>query len=105
MSETPLELEPVVEPGQDFTELVTVGEIGIVARQLGADPIGAIEQGTGQRWEAMARLGWVLERRRNQTATVDRWLGLTLSQLLDTLRVDEQADEDDDDPTEPAPGQ
>lgn len=79
---------PVVcDPGQDFTDLVTVKEIGIVARQLGCNPIVEIEQGGPKSFDAMARLGWVLHRRTDPQAKPDAWDGLTLPQLLAALGV------------------
>jgi hypothetical protein len=85
---------PVVEVGDDFTEAVTVAEVGIVARQIGVDPLGEIEQGGPKRWEAMARLGWVLDRRRDPKVQPDRWLGLRIPELLTALGIPE-GDTDD----------
>lgn len=80
---------PVVDLGEDFTEAPTIAEISLVARQLGADPLGEIESGGPKRWEAMARLGWVLDRRRDQKVQPDRWLGLRIPQLLTALGIPE----------------
>lgn len=96
MSNTPETdpIVPVVEVGEDFTETVTVAEIGIVARQIGVDPLGEIENGGPRRWEAMARLGWVLDRRRDPKVQPDRWLALTIPALLTACGI---PDDDDDD--------
>lgn len=80
---------PIAEVGEDFTEALTIQEIGIVARQIGVDPLGEIDRGGPKNWEAMARLGWVLDRRRDQTAKVEAWLGLTIPQLLTALGIPE----------------
>lgn len=96
-------LEPVCPRGTDPADLVTVRELGIIGRQLGADPLGAIENGTELRWEALARLGWVLDRRRDPKAAVDTWLDLPLAELLELLGLDDEL-EPDEGPTAPAPG-
>jgi hypothetical protein len=79
--------EPVCEVGEDFTELVTIAEIGIVARLLKADPVTEIERQGPQQWEAMARLGWVLDRRRDPSVSFDVWSGLTLPELLAAVGI------------------
>lgn len=79
--------EPVCKPGEDFTEAVTIAEIGIVARQLGCNPIIEIEREGPQQWSAMARLGWVLDRRRNPQARHEVWDALTLGQLMRALGI------------------
>lgn len=78
---------PVCGPGEDFTDLVTVAEIGIVARQLGVNPIAEIESSGPQAFTAMARLGWVLDRRRNPQAQHVLWDALTLPELMAALAV------------------
>lgn len=80
-------VDPVCKPGEDFTDLVTVAEIGIVARQLGVNPIAEIEGQGPQQWSAMARLGWVLDRRRNPKANHATWDAMTLVQLLAALGI------------------
>lgn len=103
------ELEPVCEPGTDPADLVTARELGIIGRQLGADPLGAIEEGTEKRWEALARLGWVLDRRRNPKASVDTWLDVPLGRLLELLGINDPAevagnrDREEASPTAPTP--
>lgn len=105
-----IELTPVCEPGIDFTELVTVREIGIVARQIGADPMGEIEEAGAKRWEAMARLGWVLHRRRDPRAAVDPWLDCPLPKLLELLAIPDETerpadpDQDPENPTDSGRG-
>lgn len=111
-------LEPVCAPGVDPVELCTVKELGIINRQLGCDAVGAGQDPANPlRWEAMARVGWILDRRRNQTQSVDVWLDLPLSRMLELLGLgDDDRDEaaataarvdefDAADPTVPAPGQ
>lgn len=108
--------EPVCPLGDDFTELVTIAEIGIVSRQLGCNPIIEIETQGQRQWEAMARLGWVLDRRRDRQAAHSTWDALTLPELMTALGIpmgatpadtearrelERQADEVD--PTAPAP--
>lgn len=116
MTDTKTVPDPVCDLGDDFTELVTISEIGIVARLLKTDPITEIERQGPQQWEAMARLGWVLDRRRNPSVSFDTWAALTLPELLTAVGIpmgdtpDERdarrAARDEDDaanPTVPAP--
>lgn len=117
MTDTPRTVpEPVCATGEDFTELVTIGEISMVARLLKCDPVTEIEQQGERNWEAMARLGWVLDRRRNPGVSFDVWAGLTLPELLTAVGIphgetpeDREAravardQADAANPTEPAP--
>lgn len=107
-------LEPVCAPGHDPADLATVRELGIINRQLGADAIAAGQSDGPLRWEALARLGWVLHRRKDPTASVETWLDLELPRLLELLGLaDEQEAEaaanaqaaellEREDPTRPA---
>lgn len=112
---TEQQLRPVVEPGEDFLDKLTISELGIIGRQLKADPVAVVSDespgGHPQRWEAMARCGWMLDRRRDSSVPVDRWLELSIPQLLDALAIDpatvdeDRAAEqqlDDESPTGPA---
>jgi hypothetical protein len=116
MTDTKHVPEPVCPAGDDFTELVTIGEISMVARLLKCDPVTEIEQQGPRNWEAMARLGWVLDRRRDPQVSFDVWSALTLPELLTAVGIPHGDTEDDrtaraaardqadaENPTAPAP--
>lgn len=107
--------EPVAEPGQDVTDLLTVQEMSMVARLISEDPAEAVMVPTQNRWRALALMGWCLDRRRDPQAKQDTWMNLTTVQLVAALGMSttdpaEAAaaskaaqDADDANPTEPAP--
>lgn len=100
----------VVEPGQDPVDLLTVRELGMIAKRIGEDPVNAVQVPTGRRWEALALMGWALDRRRDQAAKADTWLDLPVVALVEALGLDDDPDAvavrqaaDDADPTAPVP--
>lgn len=112
MTET--KLEPVVSPGQDFTERLTVQELSMIGRQLKADPLACIaDESHYLRWEAMALCAWALDKRRNPSSRRESFLELELPELLAVLRLDSDEEElarqidaqaEEESPTGPTPG-
>jgi hypothetical protein len=89
----------------DLTDL-TVRELNIIARRIGADPMAAAAEGTEHRWTAVALGQWLVAKRTDPTARDETYLDLTIAQLQDLM--DDGADpagEDDAeaDPTAPTP--
>ena len=89
---------PVIPEGLDPLDDLTVGELGVVGRQLGCDPYAAVsDQATGLRWLALGHLAWVWAKRTDPRAKLDPILQLKPQQVAAMLRLTpELVDQDDD---------
>lgn len=103
----------VLEPGTDPIDVLTVRELGIASKRLGEDPVESINAPTTKRFEALATLGWLLDRRTNPQAPIGAWLDLSGNKVMDLLGLldDDGLDEagrkalaaaDDANPTDPS---
>lgn len=90
---------------------LTVREIQAGRKALdGVNPLLAMSTGAPEVFEAMAVVAWLIARRAEPAAPLDRYLDMTVDELdalLESLAPDETADDPDEpieeNPTAPAP--
>lgn len=96
--------------GGDPVAKLTVGELSELSQKIKTDVVSAITDKTDKRWDALALVGWALERReRGKEADLAAWRAMTSEQLAEALGLNAKGAEDDDqdddglDPTVPTP--
>lgn len=87
----------------DLTDL-TVREVNIINRRIGADAMQAVAEGSEHRWTAVALAQWLLAKRTDPDAAEDTYLDMTIDQIQ-ALHTDDTtpADDGDEGPTAPTP--
>lgn len=102
---TPLDLTArplpcLVPEGRDALDNLTVGELGTVGRQIGADPYEATQKGAPARWETFARIAWLWAKRLDPKAKLAPFLDIEIDAVVTLLGIggnpeDYAADEPD----------
>lgn len=80
----------------DPVDSLTPVEMRVVNAKLTGDGMKAITDGTAERWDALARICWVLAKRRDPRARLATYEGMTITQL-GALLPDSDDDQVDDD--------
>lgn len=65
----------------DPVDSLTPVEMRVVNAKLKGDGMKAITEGTAERWDAFARICWVLAKRRDPRAQLATYEGMTITQL------------------------
>lgn len=100
-----LPLPKVHTGGGDPVGTLTVAELSELSGLIKGDVVAAITDKTQNRWEALALVGWALDRReRGKDAKREDWRQLTSAQLAEALGLNDTDPASDDlDPTAPGP--
>lgn len=87
--------DPVLPPGANALDSLTVGELGTIGKALKLDPYVAVgKDETGVRWPALAHAAWVWAKRTDPRAKLSPFLELTADEVRHLLRMDEDEDQD-----------
>lgn len=89
MPETP-------DPQHDPLDALTIAEIDAGSRLLRADLVGAVTQGTAQRWPALAVVAYLHARRGDPSAQLTQFRAMTPPELLGELGMTTPAPVADD---------
>lgn len=82
---------------------LTVRELGEIAREIGADPMQAVAEGTEHRWTALALCLWALDRRTDPGLAKDGYLELTMTEIEARYGEAEAEADQSEAPTTPEP--
>ena len=95
---------PVIPPGRDPLDDLTVGELGYIGKTLKCDPVAAVQNpALGLRWPALAHVAYVWARRTDPHAKLQPFLDTTASRIGELLRFGEPAAGADEVPAEENP--
>lgn len=89
MTETPVEMAPVVPEGKHYLDL-TIAELDYASRKLGRDLISSVSgkgEDSAYRMAAFAWFAFLWSRRSNPGVEISAFMQLTATDLLRVLRI------------------
>lgn len=82
---------------RDPLDELTISEIDMGSRLLRADLVGAVTEGTAQRWPALAIVAYLHARRRDPAAELATYRAMTAKELTDELGLVNDPDDAEQD--------